>query len=118
MKKNLINLNKGDVMSLKKGEIQNIKHENGLTSGEIKFRDVIYTFQVEDEKNLMINGLDVIFRTNKDNVVTDLEVIEEELEVCAYCGDEATSFTCCGENHFEEVYITANYNTYQKEALS
>jgi hypothetical protein len=29
------------------------------------------------------------------------ELLEDSQAYCCYCGNEQTSFACCGENHFE-----------------
>lgn len=42
--------------------------------------------------------------------------IEDEIEVCSYCGDEKRNPVagCCGEVHFEVVYLTTDGETYSK----
>ena len=34
--------------------------------------------------------------------------ILEEIQVCPYCMNIPRSFSCCGENHFENAYLTVN----------
>jgi hypothetical protein len=29
------------------------------------------------------------------------ELLDDSTAYCCYCGNEQTSFACCGENHFE-----------------
>ena len=29
------------------------------------------------------------------------ELLDDSQAYCCYCGDAQTSFSCCGENHFE-----------------
>ena len=38
--------------------------------------------------------------------------ILEEITVCPYCMQVPNSFTCCGENHFEDAYLTVNDEVY------
>ena len=57
-------------------------------------------------------------------MATDLqdELIQDSTAYCCYCGMEQTSFSCCGENHFEtfaqmdkanQDEILSNYQEYK-----
>lgn len=97
--------------------------DNLTRSGVIRHQDKNYFFSIGlYDKNYMEleRGQNIIFNVYEDSHfirAENIEIIEEELEVCCYCESDRRNISCCGENHFKRIYVTNLYNTYDKEDL-
>lgn len=48
-----------------------------------------------------------IIRSTNDE--KHLSLVSDIVEVCVYCmEDKGPKYSCCGENHFEQAYVTEN----------